>query len=96
MLFDTFHYEKWSKVLEHFNLEANNLRIKTFTQSNGSVLKIKQNGGESKFHKNLKETISKNPDLLNLKDYGVGKTEYLFLSADTVDVLFENSKSVMA
>ncbi|RHX78791.1 hypothetical protein DLM77_15375 [Leptospira yasudae] len=96
MLFDVFHYEKWSKVLEHFNLEANNLPIKTFTKYNGSALRIKPNGGgESEFHKNLKETISKNPDLLNLKDYGIGKTEYLFPSADTIDVLFENNKSIV-
>ncbi|MCL8267889.1 hypothetical protein M9Y82_14845 [Leptospira weilii] len=95
MLFDVFHYEKWPKVLEHFNLESNNLPIKTFTQSNGSALKIKSNGGESEFHKNLKETISKNLDLLNLKNYVVGETEYFFPSADAIDILFENSKSIV-
>lgn len=39
--------------------------------------------------------IKKNTELPGegINWFGVGKTEYLFPSADTIDVLFENSKS---
>lgn len=46
-------------------------------------------GGEGENHKRLKEWIAKHPQAIGLKETKKYELEYVFLSGDTVDILFE-------
>jgi len=45
--------------------------------------------GESDDHKNLKELVANNPNILNLGPSVITKVEYSFCTGDRVDILFE-------
>jgi len=48
-------------------------------------------GGEGEAHREFKEYVSRNPQILGLpRRIGVGKVEFQLPSCDTADVLFEN------
>lgn len=48
-------------------------------------------GGEGEAHREFKEYVSRNPQLLGLsRRIGVGEVEFLLPSCDTADVLFKN------
>jgi hypothetical protein len=46
-------------------------------------------GGEGENHKKLKEWIATHPEAIGLKNVKKHELEYVFLSGDTVDILFE-------
>ncbi|GAA3773222.1 MULTISPECIES: hypothetical protein [Flavobacterium] len=52
-------------------------------------------GGESEHHKNFKNAVAQNPNLLGL-DVPPGRTEYRLLSADCIDVVFINKTELIA
>ena len=89
---DVFAFNDWDRVLR----ECRQPRLQ------GSVLKDTQDadispprkGGwsgepESDEHRNLKEHVASNPSLIGLPNNAAkGRTEYLFASADSADVVF--------
>jgi hypothetical protein len=84
-----YAFAKWNEVLEQLGLkpigpEGVIESIVKKATSRGSV-------GESIHHKELKEQISKNPQIIgvNLTPVNV-EVEYLFPSADTMDISFKN------
>ena len=46
-------------------------------------------GGEGENHKRLKEWVAKNPESIGLKNISKYELEYVFLSGDTVDIIFQ-------
>lgn len=88
MLANVFAYPRWDAVLAHFGIEAPsppNLSV---------LLPVSQRRrlggqGESDAHRELKERIAADPTLVGLSASGFSaQVEYIFPSADTVDVLF--------
>ena len=92
-----FQYDKWDEVLEFFDLKP--VKIK-WTSTQDSPKKGKGGkygkGGESEEHKKLKKFISENPSIIGLPTKtSLGKVEYEFPSADTIDVMFSNGDELV-
>jgi len=83
---EIYNFQKWDWVLEKFNLEPINDRLKELINETKKYKK----GGESISHKEFKEYIFNNPDVLGLKN-NIEKVqmEYKLLSADSIDILFK-------
>jgi hypothetical protein len=91
---DSWHYPRWDGVLTHFGLEpvvlARSKSLQAIAKSVGEP-KYGGVGGESEDHRRLKEYVKENPQLLGISRSLRGKTEYMFLSNDEIDVLFKCS-----
>ena len=97
---DVFAFKQWDRVLREFQLR---------TTSGGTVPKKAtkkppaqpKRGGwsaepESKEHRRLKEYVAKHPKIIGLPaNTPAGKTEYVFYSADTADVVFHSTKHLV-
>jgi hypothetical protein len=85
-----YDYRRWRDVLQHLGMEYNSnhdysLLLKASSQRHGS--------GESPYHKQFKEYISKNPQILGLpKSDGIGEVEKYLSSGDVADILFVHGK----
>ena len=82
-----FSFQRWSEVLKVLGLVSlestfdENIRGASHFRGGG--------GGETKKHKELKEFISKNPELLGLPaNVAPGETEHVLPSGDSLDVFF--------
>lgn len=84
-----YNYPHWQKFLEECGLkyEADN-----FSDINHKACKL-QGGGESAFHKALKDYVAKHPDVLELPpSTQPGDTETRLPSGDVLDVSFRRDK----
>lgn len=86
MLDDVFTFDRWDEVLAELRLKPAPYAIPAafFPRS------ITRGGGESPAHKSLKIHVSRNPQIIGLPvSAGTGETEFIFPSADVLDVLFK-------
>ncbi len=96
---DIFAYERWDELLEEYGLNP----IENGVQYDDTELEMSKpsRGGwssesESEEHKNLKQFIANNPQIVGLENSSnKGITEYLFPSADKADVVFKNDSKYL-
>jgi hypothetical protein len=89
-LVKVFNYEKWEAVLGALNLtplsdDPTLEGLKAEARSRGGV-------GECEDHRELKHFVATHPEVLGISGIGMGTTEYIFPSADRIDVVFRDSK----
>ncbi len=76
-------------MFENVQLSKPGQRKSTISREKRIAIKRKYGaGGEGENHKRLKEWIAKNPESIGLKKVKNHELEYVFLSGDTVDILF--------
>jgi hypothetical protein len=87
-LFKAFKYQKWDKVLAAFDLKPleANLGLEEMIDNAGRG----GGAGEGEDHRNLKNYIANNPNVIKLYGFKPGKTEQLFPSGDRIDIVFSN------
>lgn len=88
MLSKVYNFGEWDNVLRHFGLQP-------VTDTSLSLRPVQpvydSTHGESAEHRTLKEFIAHNPQIIGLPvSSAPGQIEYIFGSADAVDVLFRN------
>jgi hypothetical protein len=89
-LVKVFNYRQWDEVLSAFGLEA--------LQPQPAIATLKSKAaryggvGETEDHRRLKEYIARTPKILGLSGCGQGTTEFVFPSADRIDVLFQQGQ----
>ncbi len=93
MLVEIFAYDQWDAVLEHLGLQPSPSGIVT----NSEKIRRKNStgrgkGGEGPAHKALKNAIARDPSLIGEKGRFDIRTEYPFLSGDSIDVSFMTHK----
>jgi len=96
---EVWRYDQWRTVLKSCGLDPVQDGIPTLRGTN--VLGIKKGGWssepESKEHKKLKEWVSQNPQVFKSGiSFKNGMTEWLFASADRVDVMFTHASGSLA
>ncbi|TGE25190.1 hypothetical protein E5K00_08335 [Hymenobacter aquaticus] len=88
-----YTYPQWEWVLEQFELHP----LPPVPAAILDEARQYIGGGESERHRQLKLYVATRPDLLGLSPaVGPGRTEYLLLSADRLDVLFEHGAQRIA
>lgn len=86
-----YAYPRWRDVLKYLGLEYKVNR--DYTSLFKASLNQRHGSGESPYHKQFKEFISKNPQILGLpKSIGFGEVEQNLPSGDIVDILFVHGK----
>ena len=68
------------------------INVKAFADKDEELIRTGQSfgdGGESDSHKELKEFIYNNPQVIGIKEYVYKEMEHTLLSADRIDVWFE-------
>jgi hypothetical protein len=90
----TLHRELIEELLDDFenidDTQVKGLRASNTPRNKRIAIKRKYgSGGEGENHKRLKEWIANNPESIGLKNVSKYELEYVFLSGDTVDILFE-------
>lgn len=89
---DVFDFNQWDRVLNEFGLAPFQ---KDFSITNSRVFGY-GGGGESKEHKEFKEFVSKNPQLIGFPiRISPGKIEFELPSTDAVDILFANGSELI-
>jgi len=88
MLSDVYKYRKWNDVLQYFGLQP----TKDLLILPDHII-FDGDHGESIEHRSLKEYIAHNPQAVGLpQSYAPGITEFIFGSADAIDVLFQTNE----
>lgn len=86
-----YAYPRWRDVLKYLGLEYKENR--DYSPLLNTLAKQRHGSGESPFHKQFKEFVSKNPQILGLpKSVGNGELEKSLPSGDIADVLFIHDK----
>lgn len=86
-----YAYPRWRDVLKYLGLEYKENR--DYSPLLNTLSKQRHGSGESPFHKQFKEFVSNNPQILGLpKSVGIGKLEQNLPSGDIADVLFIHGK----
>jgi len=89
LLSKVYLFQDWDWVLKQFELSPVEIDLKAEIK----VAKNWKSKGESKLHKDFKEFISKNPNVIGLNSsIGKGETEHIFPSADAIDILFTGKR----
>lgn len=96
---DVFAFKHWDRVLRECELERFGGDVVTKNQKD-DVAPPKIGGWstepESQEHRQLKEYVANNPSVVGLpRGSAVGRTEYLFPSADSADVVFTSAKQIV-
>jgi hypothetical protein len=87
VLTGVYHFPRWNEVLAEFGLSP----VESIAPQTSSLSVSRQYGreGESEEHRRLKEFVALNPRVVGLPARAEpGRTEYVFPSADIIDVLF--------
>jgi len=96
---DVFAFKHWDRVLQECELKK--IQGGVSTDSEDSDVAPPKRGGwsgepESEEHRTLKEYVASNPSLIGLPHSAAkGRTEYLFASADSADVVFTAPQHVV-
>ena len=91
---DVYAYPHWDEVLAHFGQVPVEITLRHAPIELPQPSPIE--GGESEAHANLKHFVAAHPELFaSIGIFGVGSEEKLLLSADRVDVLFENADQAL-
>jgi hypothetical protein len=86
MLQKVYAFERWNEVLSHFSLSP--VRVPLPALPSHPI--YDGDPGESEEHRRFKEFVARNPQVVGLpRSCPTGEVEYLFASADAVDVLFK-------
>ena len=101
-LFDEiFAFEDWERILDEYGLphldETPEFAKKTEHEDVATPSKGGWSGEpESEFHEQLKKYVTEHPHVVGLShDFPIGRTEYLFPSADRADVVFSDDRTVL-
>ncbi|WP_423928570.1 hypothetical protein [Candidatus Palauibacter sp.] len=93
MLEEVYVFQRWDTVLQHFGIPP--AEADTAILSAVSLLR-RSTGGESPEHEELKKRVALHPEWFGLqREAGPGDMEFVFGSADRVDVLFKSEKGWM-
>ena len=84
---DIFGYPKWDDVLQHFKLSP--IIPAIGLEAIATKARYGEGGGETDDHRLLKFYIAENPRVMGLPEKPIGKVEFVFPSADEIDVLFK-------
>jgi hypothetical protein len=87
MLRKVFAFDRWEDVLRHFGMRP----VAVVVPPLPSHPIYDGAGGESKEHRELKEFVASHPAAIGLpRSSRLGELEFMFGSADAVDVLFQH------
>lgn len=85
-LHKVYTYPRWDDVLKYFGLEK---KVNRDYSLLFSTIKHRHGSGESLYHKEFKDMVSKNPQILGLPtSVGIGKLEQDLPSGDIADIIF--------
>lgn len=92
---EVWQFDGWRGILHRYGLQPLRDDIPALQTTKNRESTLAKSGWssepESDAHKQLKEWIAKNPQILKSKiSFGVGCTEWLFASADRIDVMFKH------
>ena len=85
-------YRKWDRVLRWLDLES----IESDLADLASAAAQRGGGGESQAHRLLKVHLASHPELLGLNGFSAGTIESRMSSGDSLDILFESRRQVVA
>ncbi len=86
-----YAYPRWRDVLNHLGIELKSNH--DYSPLLNALSNHRHGAGESPYHKQFKEYISKNPQILDLpKNIRNGEIEQFLPSGDVADVLFVHGK----
>ncbi len=86
-----YAYPRWRDVLKYLGLEYKKNR--DYSPLLDTLAKQHHGSGESPYHKQCKEFVSRNPQIVGLpKSVGIGELEKSLPSGDIADVLFVHGK----
>jgi len=97
---EVWRFQKWEEILDRYGVRPVKRGMPSLRS--GVELKKPRKGGwsnepESEAHQALKQWVARNPQILKSRiPFGNGHTEWLFASADRVDVLFSHADGCMA
>ncbi|MFY9260170.1 MAG: hypothetical protein WAO71_06625 [Gallionella sp.] len=99
---DVWEYKGWQELLKLWGLKPLEGNIPALQTINKIPIKSSPKGGwsdepESEQHRLLKEWVAQNPHILKSRiPFHVGETEWLYASADRVDVMFQHDDGCIA
>ncbi|VTZ50285.1 conserved hypothetical protein [Methylocella tundrae] len=97
---EVWRFQKWDEILNQCGLSPIPDAIPSLRSESQRKAPRKQgwsNEPESAAHQSLKKWVAENPQVLGSKiPYRRGQTEWLFASADRVDVMFEHKDGCLA
>ena len=98
---EVWQFDDWKSLLSSYGLHPLQGDIPALHSEKLQKRKANKSGWsgepESESHRLLKEWVAKNPQILKSKiSFRAGHTEWLFASADRVDVMFENKEGCLA
>jgi hypothetical protein len=84
-----FTFSRWNEVLEYLDLPP--AQYPDYSHHLRAIARGNYGVGESQAHREFKNLVSKNPQLLGLPiSVGIGEVEFMLPSNDVADVLFKN------
>lgn len=89
----TFPYSEWDNILKELELIVTEQVFSEIIKSN--IISSMYGEGEGDEHKELKEYISNNPNVIK-KRFSPGEMEYRLPSGDYLDISFKNKKNWLA
>lgn len=98
---EVWRYQGWDELLNRYKMRPIRGRI-SLQKKGDQVSTVPSKGGwsnepESEQHKSLKKWVANNPQLLKSKiPFKLGTEEWLYASADKVDVMFEHQDGCIA
>ena len=97
---EVWRFQGWEEILDEYGLrqiKGGIPALQTKTVGKAPRKSGWSTGPESEDHKALKIWVAENPQIIESKiDFKAGKTEWLFASADRVDVMFEHKDGCAA
>jgi hypothetical protein len=98
---EVWRYQGWDDLLERYDMRPIRSSIPALKRVVQKSVAPRKGGWsnepESEQHKLLKEWVAKNPEILKSKiPFGRGSEEWLYASADKVDVMFEHKDGCIA
>lgn len=87
---DIWAYPRWDDVLRHFRLAPAVPAKSPQLEAIANKAKHGKGGGETEDHRALKIYVKENPHVIGLPRNLKGETEFPFISADRIDVLFKS------
>lgn len=96
---EAFAYQGWDDLLKEFSLkpwQKSETDLKEKGRKYSLSLEKYGGGGEGEAHRRLKEYVAHHPETIGLSIGSHSCLEYLFISGDRCDVLFDNPQKVFA
>jgi hypothetical protein len=96
---EVFAYLGWDLLLKELGLPAEEETIDNLDERGraySEYLERISNSGENEDHQKLKEYIAQHPDVINVNPVNPAQVEYLFISGDRADIIFQTGQDAWA